>query len=220
MNNQDSSKVNFLQTYGTNWFHKGKQFSATLSGYLQVGKIQADQKSEAYLLSADVNYKLSSKLTVGVGSDLLSGTEVGTHHSRNTSFIPYFGTNHKFYGSMDYYYVSSAHKNSGLWDNYFYSSIKRKKLSASLRFHQFFSPSSIKDSVRTYSGNLGQEVDLDFIYPINKFSSLAGGYSLYSTTSSLKFLKSNVNGNNLQHWIWLTLNISPTLFNSKNKNVL
>lgn len=66
-----------------------------------------------------------------------------------------------------------------------------------------------------YNTNLGQEFDLGFSYKINKFASMTGGYSAYATTPSINYLKNTPNGNDLQHWAWLSLNITPTFFETK-----
>lgn len=48
---------------------------------------------------------------------------------------------------------------------------------------------------------------------------MTGGYSAYATTPSINYLKNTPNGNDLQHWAWLSLNITPT-FLKRNINFI
>lgn len=220
LNNTDTAKVNFSQTYGLNYFHKKKNFSFTISAYGQFGNDRDGRSTEAGMLSGDFNHSINSKFNIGGGSDLLSGTAVGSKSGKNKSFVPHFGTNHKFYGTMDYYFVSSTHMNAGLWDKYIYSNYKSGKVGIGLRLHQFSSPVSIIDSAHTYSKNLGEEIDLDVNVRLNKFASIAGGYSTYFTSPTLDYLKGSAGAGKMQHWAWVTLNITPILFHSKFKQEL
>ena len=70
------------------------------------------------------NYSINKKFTVGAGSDYLTGIDMGSTSSKLTAFNPLYGTHHKFYGFMDYFFVASAHNNTGLWDSYLNASFK------------------------------------------------------------------------------------------------
>ena len=143
----DQIKTAFSQTLGLNFFHTGNAWKYNASAYYQTGKTSPAVSTNAYLLSVSLDKKLNKAWNLGIGGDLLSGNEISatpTTHSR--AFVPYFGTNHKFYGSMDYYYVGNGHKNSGLGDIYLKTVIKpNTNLTFGLAVHQFLSPVEIKD---------------------------------------------------------------------------
>lgn len=114
---------------------------------------------------------------------------------------------------MDYYYAGNGHKNTGLSDNYLSFQYKGKKtFSMTMVLHQFITPSHIQTNEKKYSNNLGQELDLTFQKVINKYAILDGGFSLYRTTPTINFLKTVENSRLIQHWIWLSLIVKPTLF--------
>lgn len=212
-----NAKNYFIQTIGANYFYSGSDWKFNASAYTQLGKNHTGTKTNAYLLAFYLDKKLDKKWNLGLGTDYLSGNDVGTAGVQdNKAFTPYFGTNHKFYGSMDYYYAGNGHKGSGLVDIYVKTSLKP---TASTNFgfalHQFLSPNKIVDNNQNLSTNLGQEFDVDFGYSIHKYAKVVGGYSIYTTTSSLNFLKNANNPNSLQHWVWLSLNINPNIFNLK-----
>ncbi|MCZ2222824.1 MAG: alginate export family protein [Chitinophagales bacterium] len=212
-----NAKNYFQQTIGANYFYTSSDWKFNVSAYTQFGKTMAGAKTNAYLLAFFADRKLDKKWNLGLGTDYLSGNDVGTVGSQdNKAFNPYFGTNHKFYGSMDYFYAGNGHKGSGLVDIYAKASLKP---TASTNFgfalHQFLSPNKIVDNNQNLSTNLGQEFDVDFGYAIHKYAKLVGGYSVFANTSSLNYLKNSVNPNSLQHWVWLSLNINPNIFNTK-----
>lgn len=212
-----NAKNYFQQTIGANYFYANTNWKFSASAFTQLGKNPAGAKTNAYLLAFYLDKKLDKKWNLGLGTDYLSGNDVGTAGVQdNKAFTPYFGTNHKFYGSMDYYYAGNGHKGSGLVDIYAKASLKP---TASTNFgfalHQFLSPNKIVDNNQNLSTNLGQEFDVDFGYSIHKYAKVVGGYSIYSTTSTLNFLKNANNPNSLQHWVWLSININPNIFNVK-----
>jgi len=212
----DSAKTYFQQTLGANYFYSGSKLNANISAYYQMNDNAAGKATNAYLMAGYAGYAVTHQWNIGLGTDLVSGNDVGEPLIKNNSFTPYFGTSHKFYGSMDYYYAGSGHKGAGLSDNYLKIAFKPKStLLLSLALHQFFTPSVIKDNSTEYNKNLGQELDLGFSYKINKFAAITGGYSAYLTTPTINYLKNTPSANKLQNWVWLGLNVTPTFFETK-----
>ena len=79
---------------------KAGKLSLHEEAYYQIGKTTASLDVSAFLLS------FSASLPRGFGSpelgvDYLSGTK--TTSTKESAFDPAFGTNHKFYGFMDYF---------------------------------------------------------------------------------------------------------------------
>ncbi|KXK43900.1 MAG: hypothetical protein UZ11_BCD004000337 [Bacteroidetes bacterium OLB11] len=207
----------YAQTAGANFFHNSKKVTANASLYYQYSNNPKGLQTNAYLVAAYAAYHFDKKWDLGIGSDFVSGNDVGTSISENNSFNPYFHTGHKFYGYMDYYYSGNTHKNAGLSDTYLKLNYKSKDGHGfSAAFHQFYTPNQVIDtSKKVYNGDLGQELDLSFSYKINKFATLMGGYSFYLNTPTLNYLKSVPLGKEYQQWAWLSLNVNPTFIKSK-----
>lgn len=212
---QDTSTY-FTQILGVNYFFTGDAMKGQLSGYYQGGRDQKGIKMNAYLFSIALDYGFHPDWQIGVGSDLLSGNDIGNTADENKAFNPYFHTGHKFYGSMDYFYVGNAHGNVGLSDTYLKLNYKNDKgLSLGAVFHQFFTPNNISLDSENYSKDLGQELDFTFGYTLNRFASLAGGYSFYLNTSTVDYLKNVGDAGRYQQWAWLSVNITPRIFTAK-----
>lgn len=203
-----ASKTKFMQTFGLNFFEKGKTLSFTASAYFQTG-----DKLSAYLGSVSADYLLNNHWKLGLGSDYLSGNDVGYTNTENHAFNPLFNTGHKFYGFIDYFYAGNPHGGAGLSDNYARLNYKSDKgFSFDLALHQFFTPNKVRVLLEEYEANLGQELDITLSYKINDFVNLIGGYSLLLNTNTLNVLKSAPNARGYQQWGWMSLNINPTLF--------
>lgn len=208
--------VNNMQTLGANYFFTGKKLTATLSAYYQFGKNIAGIQTQAYLLAAYGTYNFTNRWNLGLGTDWVSGNDLGKYQSGNNAFNPFFHTGHKFYGNMDYYYVGNGHKSVGLSDNYLRLGYKTGQgNTVNLGFHQFFTPNTVATSQMEYSKNLGQEADLSFACKVNPFTNITGGYSFYLNTPTVNFLKNTPTGKDYQQWFWLSLNVSPTIFKAK-----
>lgn len=77
--------------------------------------------------------------------------------------------------------------------------------------HQFMSPNKIETNVDTYSKNLGQEVDIDFVLSIHKSVKVMGGYSFYITTPTIGLLKKVNEPKKLQNFAWLSIVVQPEI---------
>lgn len=213
----DDSAINNVSTIGANYFVSKEKFSGGISAYYQFAEIKNAPKISAYLIAANASFKAGNGWTLGAGSDLISGNDVGGSITVNHSFTPYFATGHKFFGSMDYFYAGNGHKGVGVSDTYLNVGKKfAKGTDIRVAFHQFITPNVVSEgSGKDYAGNLGQELDLTGSMKINTFASVTGGYSVYFNTKTIDYLKSVTNTGQVQHWVWLSLNIHPLLFNTK-----
>lgn len=210
----DSAKTYFNQTLGANFSSTVKNTKFDLSAYYQFGDNAQGKNTQAYLLAAKIENKINKNWSLAIGGDFLSGNDVGvTPSSDNEAFIPYFGTNHKFYGAMDYFYAGNGHKGTGLIDAYLKASYKHNNNWAwNFTLHNFATNNKIYTGIDYLGANLGQELDIDFAFAINKFTKLTGGYSVFLNTESLDYLKGVNNTNSTQHWAWLSLNVNPKIF--------
>lgn len=209
------SATSTLQTIGVNSYYKTQKTSITASLYYQTGKsVISTLKNNAWLASIYGKHQLHSKLIMGFGSDYLSGMDMGSTSTNNKVFNPLYGTHHKFYGYMDYFYVGNPHRNTGLWDNYVsLTHITNSKTNFELAFHNFRSPVKILNNQNVKVNSfLGNEIDLSFNHTLNKNVKLVGGYSQMFLGSSMRFVKGYSDAQQIksnQNWMWLSLIINP-----------
>lgn len=209
------STERFTQTAGTNLSYKAGKFLLNGTFYYQTGKDDQDRSVNSYLYSWGISYSGIKNLTITPGMDVLSGSTASDLSNReNHSFNPLYGTHHKFYGHMDYFYVGNAHGPGGLTDLYLkakYSIGSKSTLLAD--FHSFASQADIADpadNTKSLTKGLGQEVDLMFVHTISKEVLLHLGYSQLFGTSTMEVLKGG-DKNNVSNWAWVMLTFKPVL---------
>jgi len=224
--NRIDSSVSHLQTFGGNLFYKKDKVNFIGTYYYQTGnnpqKNASSIKTNAWMVSAKVDYNFTKKFNAGIGTDYLSERDMNSS-SRNISYFnPLYGTHHKFYGTMDYFYVSSGHNNVGLWDSYLNANVNTSNnLSLQIAFHHFVSAATVIDySGKKANSSLGNEADISFKYAVMKDVSLLGGYSQMFADKSMKYVKNILLGQSMkavQNWIWLSININPDILIFKSK---
>ena len=224
--NRIDSSVSHFQTFGGNIFYKKDKVNFLGTYYYQTGnnpqKNASSIKTNAWMVSAKVDYNFTKKFNAGIGSDYLSGRDMNSS-SRNISYFnPLYGTHHKFYGTMDYFYVSSGHNNVGLWDSYLNANVNTSNnLSLQIAFHHFVSAATVIDySGKKANSSLGNEADISFKYAVMKDVDLLGGYSQMFADKSMKYVKNILPGQSMkavQNWIWLSININPDILIFKSK---
>ncbi len=82
-----------------------QKLSLTGNVAYQGGKYADGGKVDGWLLSAQALYAVSSKIKAGLGADYTTGGKSG---ATSRAFDPLYGTPHKFWGHMDYYYAGST----------------------------------------------------------------------------------------------------------------
>ncbi|MCU4157518.1 hypothetical protein J1N10_16185 [Carboxylicivirga sp. A043] len=180
--------------------------------YYQFGEDVAGNDVSAFNISVDATAALGETFNVGGGYELLSGTDqVGA--DKNNSFNPFFGTNHKFNGLMDYFYVGNHIDNVGLHDIYAKANFKPGKVKFNAALHFF----SAHGEVASGNQGLGTEVDLFCGYSHKGKVQLDFGYSHMFAGDGLYDIKYPAQtveekGN---HWAWVMLTFKPTLYESK-----
>ncbi|MCU0448674.1 MAG: alginate export family protein [Bernardetiaceae bacterium] len=227
--------VNSRFTYGlmmvkTMGNASGLKAVLTLAGYLQSGKNRDGRDLNAYHYTAGVSFQ-KGKFSFGPGIDYLSGNEavgggaaaVSTSTTDNR-FDPLYGTPHKFWGFMDYFYVGTGSPVGGLNNPWFKVKYTAKDLSVGLDYHYFAlaRPQSTRANEGPNPGAalnnyLGSEVDLLVNYQLNKFTNLEFGYSFMRATSSLEYSKLGTldRANLSPTWAYLMINIRPDFFFTK-----
>lgn len=212
---QDSD-TKYMQTTGANLAYYTGGFRLTGTFYYQFGKTVTDRDISALLWSVSASYAVNPKWKLMLASDYLSGDK-GDKPDKLKAFNPLYGTHHKFYGTMDYFYASSfvnGH-NPGLWDNQLgvtFSPVD--KLSLMLNYHCFSTVVDMYDGAEKLKKHLGSEVDFQLSWNIMPDVSLSTGYSTMFGTQTMKAVKGG-QPSRWQDWGWISLNINPTVFFSK-----
>lgn len=210
------SHVNFRQTYG---FYGEKHtgfMDYTGELYYQGGKDPSGKTTSAWLLAAALTLKTWS-VPLTLGADYLTGTAPGAETNR--SFDPLYGTNHKFYGLMDLFYVGSPHSQAGLsagLQNYYVKSniSLSSKSSLLVHLHHFGSAVAVyepDDAHRQMGSDLGQEIDLVFVSKISPEINFNLGYSHLFASRSLEVLKGKANLGTVQNWAWAMISFRPSV---------
>lgn len=208
---EDEQKVDYNQTIGSRITFGKNKFNADASVYFQTGKI-ADRDLSAFNVAANANYGFTNNLNVGIGVEYLSGTDMNTTDSKLKSFNPWFGTNHKFNGLMDYFYVGNHMNSVGLLDFNATIAYKKNKFSAELTPHLFSSAATVTDNFDNEMNNsLGTEIDLVLGYQWTKDVNFQAGYAQMLATNTMEVLKSG-NKDNTNNWAWFMVTIKPSLF--------
>ena len=213
LQNVDADEVRYSQTFGTHMKYKATDaLSFSANAYLQSGKDVADNDLSAYLIGLDLGYKASAKVNFGLGFEIQSGNDNASIGDENNAFTPFYGTNHKFNGFMDYFYVGNHGNNVGLVDIYAKMSTKLGEKSSLTAFvHNFSAQAEIAQDA---DKQLGTEIDLVYTHKLNKDVTIGAGYSQMLASEGLEAVKNNFSGNG-NNWAWLMVTIKPTLFASK-----
>lgn len=206
------AKTRYMQTLGTNINYAPGSWNFGGTVYYQTGKNADGTDVSAWMGSVKAGYKIDSQWGVSIGTDYLSGQEDGDDKIK--AFNPLYGTHHKFYGSMDYFYASGFMPgyNPGLWDLYAGVSCKASdKVNLSLNYHYFQMAADIMHQGSELSKGLGSEFDLQLDWNIMKDVRLSLGYSIMAGTESMDVVKGG-NHDSWQDWGWMSLNINPQVF--------
>ncbi len=210
------SSVNFTQTmglYGTKSIgNKGLEYEF----YYQTGKDIAGRNVSGILAAANFTLWRTNPNNLNVGFDYVSGNRSDT--DRNEAFDPLYGTHHKFYGFMDYFYVGSPHMNKGLIDGFVKAKFKTGDNSVLMaHVHEFFTASEIglSETGNKLSATLGTEIDLVYNQKVAPGIVLHVGYSQMFYTDSMEFLKGTPDARSNASWAWAMISFKPTLFTSK-----
>lgn len=113
-----------LLTLGPYMSYNQGRANLMFQGYMQLGRQQNRLDVEkAFMLGLDMSYLVSAKVNLGLGASILSGDDPQTANA-SEAFIPLYGTNHKFNGLMDYFYVGNHANSVGLIDFHLQGSIE------------------------------------------------------------------------------------------------
>ena len=208
-------KVDYSQTIGTRLVFKNGNLNIDGAAYLQTGKL-SDKSVNANYLSANISYKFSATLNATSGFERLSGKDQNDASTDVKSFNPLYGTNHKFNGYMDYFYVGNHANSVGLTDVYATLNYEKNKFSAKLTPHYFASAATIYKAGEKQNSYLGTELDFTLAYKMYDYVTIDAGFSQMFATTSMEVLKGG-NKNAGNNWAFLSIKINPNLFSYKSE---
>lgn len=198
-NTPDGQEVNYSQTIGGHATYPLGNFKLAANAYLQTGKTATGGDLSAY------NLLLEATCPRGItwGYERLSGT--GYDDAKNKSFNPLYGTNHKFNGFMDYFYVGNHFNSVGLNDIYAKYNYSKDKLSLNAHLHYFSAAAEINADASNY---LGTELDLGAGWKISPEAQISCGLSWLFAGESMEIIKGGDQSAS-HYWSWLMLSVTP-----------
>lgn len=201
----EDPSTKYLQTYGTHITYNPGIVNLSGSFYYQSGKTTSSRNVSAYMGSIKATIDCCPAVSINVGEDYLSGSKKATGDYK--AFDPLYGTHHKFYGAMDYFYASSFQSGytPGLSDTQLGITYKASApLKLSLNYHYFATGVKLEGLDRA----LGSELDFQVDWQIKKDVSLTAGYSTMFGTKTMDAVKGGSH-DSWQDWAFVSLNINP-----------
>lgn len=183
------------------------------SAFYQGGKYREGTSLDEYLFSLSTMYVAGRKFSFGPGIDITSGNNGTDPTKKYQRFDPLYGTPHKFWGYMDYFYVADGFGPNGLINYYLKSKYKPKdNLTLSLDVHRFALPTAVTNEAGAeLDKGLGTEIDFTFNYAMTNVINIEGGYSAMFSSATMTSLKvKNVkNPDSTSNWAYLMISIKP-----------
>ncbi|MFA5475771.1 MAG: alginate export family protein [Bacteroidales bacterium] len=200
---------------------KSGRFDATINAYYQTGHAQSGKEVSAFMLTANPGVSIG-KFRLGAGIDYVSGHDASNddYLTKEKTFNQMYGAVFSYYGWMNQYsYMKSSTANGGLIDVYPNIEMNfNKQHTARVYFHFFNLANDVMiENLLIDDRNLGQELDLMYIYKYNSDLMLQAGFSYYFVTDTFERVKKYDLGHTQSPlWGWVMLTFKPTLFTTKN----
>lgn len=212
--NKKDSMTLYTQTIGLRGEYKAEKLNGLLYAYYQRGDDASNKTVSAYNIAAEVGYKPVKDLQLTLGGEMISGTsQTDTANKINHSFNPFYGTNHRFNGYMDYFYVGNHTNSVGLIDGFFKIHYTYKKLLVGLNSHLFMAAADVRNKkvltkIEAMDPMLGTEIDFTFSYNFTDGVSVQGGYSQMFATETMVAIKGGSTAAT-SNWAYVMLILRP-----------
>jgi len=191
--------------------------------YQQSGDDRDGNRMNAFHYSIAATYQ-KGLFSITPGYDVLSGTKsADLAAGKNNSFDPLYGTPHKFWGYMDYFYAGSGSPKGGLNNPYLKFKYTANTFALGLDLHHFGLNQDMKKADGTLVGkNIGKEADFQLSYNMNKFTNIEVGYSIMKATENMPYAKAQATNDitaasfdKTGTWAYMILKFTPDFFYSK-----
>ncbi|HTL08451.1 MAG TPA: alginate export family protein [Chitinophagaceae bacterium] len=187
---------------------------------LQAAYYQQSGSNRDGITSSAFHYTIAASWQKGnwtftPGYDVLSGDRITT--GTDERFDPLYGTPHKHWGFMDYFYVATGSAAGGLRNPYLKTKYSHKRVGLSFDLHHF----ALQQPMYTADGNrispaLGNEVDLVFNYALTRSANIELGYANMFATGSMAIAKGQASTeaaaasyNRTGSWAYAMIRFSP-----------
>lgn len=212
----------YQQLAGTYLSFKPKNLRAEASFYYQFGHNEQGMPIRAWMAAVRGEYDFNQQWTAYTGYDHLSGDKyfavppqgsIGLiRHDVVRGFNAVYGSHHKFYGAMDFFYLSAyvGGFSPGLQSGYWGVQWNPWNINIDLSYHLMATTAPITNHNRL----LGHELEFELDWNITKDMTLSLGYSFMRGTDTLKALKRASSDGRL-HWAWLSFTYSPQFIKVK-----
>jgi Alginate export len=212
------NKTNSRYTYGLMANATlGKSPSVALQGayYRQSGHNRdgmALRDAFHYTLSAAIAW---GKTTITPGYDVLSGNKTGS--VSDGRFDPLYGTPHRHWGFMDFFYAGTGSPVGGLENGYLKIKYTTPLVTIGADVHGFWLNHAIALPNAQQSGQrLGTEVDIVMTVPLNKMTIIEIGYAHMAATDNMVYAKGQANSaaaatsfHKNADWVYTSIKFAP-----------
>ena len=211
--------------YGAYLNYTPEHWTAEAAYYRQTGKNEYAIPVDAWMASAKLTFSPQTTFTGYAGYDYLSGDDqfatppfgaVGmAQHTKIKGFSSLYGSHHKFYGAMDFFYVTTYRGgfSPGLQNAFAgFTWRPHEKFTADFAYHFLATATHLENAEKP----LGHEVELSASYDLRKDTKLSIGYTFMKGTETMVVLK-RTDENRRLHWAWITLWVTPKLLNASLK---
>jgi hypothetical protein len=182
-----------------------------------MGHAQSGKEVSAYMFTIDPSYQ-AGNWKFGLGADYFSGDDAtaDNFNEKEKTFNKFYSPGFLYNGWMNHYvFIKSSTANGGLVDIYPNLEVALKPKHKVRGYFHLFSlanPVKINDAVFT-NKDLGQELDLMYIYNHSKELTVQAGFSYYFATETIAAIKKvdyDIVG--APYWAWVMITFKPTLF--------
>ena len=221
----NNDHIEWQQLYGAYAKYSLSHWHFEASFYRQSGHNENGQAIKAWMASLLAKWQPNSTFGFKAGFDYLSGDDyfvvpqeghIGLiQHDTLRGFASVFGSHHKFYGAMDFFYISTfVHGFSpGLQNAFIGTTIKPlSNLRVDIDYHYLAMSTRLRDIDMDMT--LGHEIELEAAWQIKEDIALSLGLSFMVGTETMQRLKRASSDGSLR-WYWLSLNITPRIFSKE-----
>lgn len=211
------------QLAGTYLSYTPKKWNMEAAYYHQFGDDSSGLPIDAWMTSAKVVFSPSEHWSFKTGYDYLSGDEdfatpdeghVGiVRHETVHGFTSLNGSHHKFFGAMDFFYVTTYFYGftPGLQNAYAGFECKPKgRFSFDASYHFLATATKLQNADKP----LGHEFEFSASLDITKEARLSAGYTFMRGTETMVVLKRSSDSREL-HWGWIMLSVTPKFLSQK-----
>ena len=200
-----------------------KKWNVEAAYYHQFGDDASGLPIDAWMTSAKVIFSPSVHWSFKAGYDYLSGDEdfatpaegnLGMmRHETIHGFSSLNGSHHKFFGAMDFFYVTTYVNGftPGLQNAYVGLSCDPEgRLSFDTSYHFLATATKLRNADKP----LGHEFEVSASLDITKEATLSAGYTFMSGTETMVVLKRSSDKREL-NWGWIMLSVTPKFLSNK-----